>query len=89
MSVPGGSAGAVPGDQGWIADGLKGAPKAKESKKGKERAGSVEVEAEDEAPEDDDVAWMKKRQTAQMQEEAGEADTVVAVSCSFLCAVPN
>ena len=80
MSVPGGSTGVVPGDQGWIADGLKAAPKQKESKKGKERADSVESEAEDEAPEDDDVAWMKKRQNAQMQED--ETDTVVKVSRS-------
>jgi len=81
MSVPGGSTGVVPGDQGWVADGLKPVPKQKESKKGKERADSVESEAVDEIPEDDDVAWMKKRQTAQLQEEAGQAETVNAVSC--------
>jgi multiple RNA-binding domain-containing protein 1 len=71
--VPGGSGGAVPGEEGWVADGLKGkdTAKVKESKKGKEK--SVEPEQEDVQEEDDDAAWLKRRQTTALGEGSDSA----------------
>jgi len=77
-SVPGGSAGVVPGEEGWVADGLqKGKPKV-DSKKGKEKDEEAAKE-EQPAEEDDDAAWLRKRQTAQLAEAGSAAETVKAV----------
>lgn len=63
-AVPGSSGVAVPGDQGWVADG-KGKEKKEKSKKGKEKA---DEEEEVDAAEDDDAAWFRKRQNAALEE---------------------
>ncbi|WVF70675.1 hypothetical protein IAT40_005468 [Kwoniella sp. CBS 6097] len=60
---------AVPGEEGWVADGLKGAAK-KESKKGKEKSPQLQEEQVEEV--DDDAAWLRRRQTA-LAEAEGES----------------
>ncbi|WWC68401.1 uncharacterized protein I206_102327 [Kwoniella pini CBS 10737] len=65
------SSNAVPGDQGWVADGKSQPPKSEKSKKGKEK--SVEPEESPEG-EDDDAAWLRRRQNDQLQTE-GESST--------------
>lgn len=79
-AVPGGSGAAVPGDQSWVADGLKKEKKEK-SKKGKEKA---EEEVEDVAEEDDDAAWLRKRQNAALAAE-GSAVPVAKVRQILRC----
>ncbi|WWC88133.1 uncharacterized protein L201_003037 [Kwoniella dendrophila CBS 6074] len=68
---------AVPGEQGWIADGQ--ITKTEKSKKGKEKSiepeeGSIVNGLEGE---DDDAAWMRRRQNAQIQGE-GESSTSIS-----------
>nr|XP_031859355.1 multiple RNA-binding domain-containing protein 1 [Kwoniella shandongensis]KAA5526427.1 multiple RNA-binding domain-containing protein 1 [Kwoniella shandongensis] len=61
---------AVPGDAGWVADGLK-KDKPEKSKKGKERSAEPETVVEEV---DDDAAWLKRRQTAlEAEGEAGSS----------------
>jgi multiple RNA-binding domain-containing protein 1 len=56
---------AVPGDAGWKADGLKTVGKEKKSVKGKERDDTPpSAVAEQSVEDDDDAAWLKKRQKA-------------------------
>ncbi|WRT65936.1 uncharacterized protein IL334_002887 [Kwoniella shivajii] len=54
---------AVPGDEGWIADGLN--TKKEKSKKGKEKSSEPELNPDANVDgEDDDAAWLRRRQTA-------------------------
>lgn len=61
----------VPGEKGWVGDGLKDNSKKEKSKKGKGKAEEV-LQVEDIA-EDDDAAWLKRRQTVLDGEVAEDA----------------
>jgi multiple RNA-binding domain-containing protein 1 len=87
-SVPGGSAGVVPGEEGWVADGLQKDKKKAESKKGQEKAQEA-VDEEETGEDDDDAAWLRKRQTAQLAEPGSAAETVKAVGWGRGLTEPN
>ena len=59
--------GAVPGDVGWKPEDAKKGKEGKNSKKGKDRAEApIDVKETDE---DDDAAWLRKRQNAALEVE--------------------
>ena len=64
-------AGAVPGEKGWVADGQKSQQSPKSKRKGKEKDISLSPQASEDE-EDDDAAWLKKRQTAKLEDTAIE-----------------
>ncbi|KAK4688469.1 multiple RNA-binding domain-containing protein 1, partial [Tremellales sp. Uapishka_1] len=66
------AAGAVPGEAGWVADGLK---EKEKGRKGKEKETVADAVREVEVDEgDDDAAWLRKRQKA-MEGEAATTTT--------------
>ncbi|WVQ97046.1 hypothetical protein IAU59_004156 [Kwoniella sp. CBS 9459] len=71
---------AVPGEEGWVADGLRGKganADVNASKKGKERSPQPQSEEVEEV--DDDAAWLRRRQTA-LADAEGESSAAARIS---------
>ncbi|KAK6907587.1 multiple RNA-binding domain-containing protein 1 [Kwoniella mangroviensis CBS 8507] len=68
------TANAVPSEQGWVADGQTSTSKKEKSKKGKEKSSEPEEIAEGQG-DDDDAAWLRRRQNEALQVEGESFST--------------